>query len=154
MIRWRWFALVDLAGRTANGHVKNETVPHTGTLRTWVESGWFCLTDLARLSSAEVGIVLSCCARRLGDSTMNGARVVWQAGRRKCDILACWPSSLVVNTATRNLVVMGPTPSWVTTSAKRTLRSRVQFPEIPRPGNVWECAGQWFLPGRGCRRNV
>ena len=66
------------------------------------------------------------------------------------------PSSLVVNATTRHLVVMGSIPNWVTTrtSAKRTLRSRVQFPESSRPGNVWECAGQWFLLGRGCRRSV
>ena len=42
-----------------------------------------------------------------------------------------WPSSLVVNATTRHLVVMGSIPIWVTTSAKRTLRFRVQFPEVP-----------------------
>ena len=42
-----------------------------------------------------------------------------------------WPSSLVVNTTTRNRVVMGSSPNWVTPSAKRTLRSRVHFPERP-----------------------
>ena len=49
---------------------------------------------------------------------------------------------------------MGSIPNRVATSAKRTLRSRVQFPEYPRPGKVWACAGQWFLLGRDCRRNV
>ena len=38
------------------------------------------------------------------------------------------PSSLVVDATTRHLVAMGSIPNWVTTSAKRTLRSRVQFP--------------------------
>ena len=31
--------------------------------------------------------------------------------------------------STRHLVVMGSIPNWVTTSAKRTLRCRVKFPE-------------------------
>ena len=55
------------------------------------------------------------------------------------------PSSLVVNATTRHLLVMGSIPNWANTSAKRTLRPRVQFLEHPRPGNVWACAGQWFL---------
>ena len=38
------------------------------------------------------------------------------------------PSNLVVNATTSNLVVMGSIPKWVTTSVKRTLRSRVQCP--------------------------
>ena len=60
-----------------------------------------------------------------------------------------WPSRLVVNATTRNLVVTGSIPNWATTSAKRTLRSRVQFPESPRPGNVWACAGRWsMVPAR------
>ena len=46
------------------------------------------------------------------------------------------PSSLVVNATTRHLLVMGSIPNWATTSAKRTLRSRVPFPESPRPGNA------------------
>ena len=46
-----------------------------------------------------------------------------------CELPIFWPSSLVVNATTRNLAVMGSIPSWVTTSAERTLRSRVQFPE-------------------------
>ena len=41
------------------------------------------------------------------------------------------PSSLVVNTTTRHLAVTGSNPIWVTTSAKRTLGFRVQFPEVP-----------------------
>ena len=47
---------------------------------------------------------------------------------------------------------MGSIPNWVTTSAKRTRRSRVHFPE-PR-GLATACVGQWFMPGHGCRRNV
>ena len=76
----------------------------------------------------------------------------WRPSPQQSAACSSGPSSLVVNatTTTRNLVVMGSIPNWVTTSAKRTLRSRVQFPERPRPGSVWACAGQWFLPGRGC----
>ena len=61
---------------------------------------------------------------------------------RKClSTGGAWPSSLVVNATTRQLVVMGSIPNWATTSANRTLRSRVQFPESPKPGNVYACAG-------------
>ena len=65
------------------------------------------------------------------------------------DALPRRPSSLVVNTTTRHLVVTGPIPIWVTTSAKRTLGCAVpgSFPGVPEAWQRLARAGRWCLLG-------
>ena len=84
-------------------------------------------------------------------SKCGGAR----AEQVRSTVRIAWPSSLVANATTRHIVVMGSIPNWATTSAKRTLRSRVQFPE-PRGlatsgnvlGNGFCPAGPWLPPAQ------
>ena len=65
-----------------------------------------------------------------------------------CRPLRSRPSSLVVNTATRHLVVTGSIPIWVTTPQRRERwGSGFNSRKSPRPGKVWACDGQRFILG-------
>ena len=70
-------------------------------------------------------------------------RAVVPAGK----LLVGWPSSLVVNTTTRHLVVTGSIPIWVTTPARERWGSGFNSRRSLRPGKVWACDGQRLILG-------